>query len=240
MKLMDINLSVKRGLFRSDDPTSDEANTEFKKIRKKILERDNYTCRYCGFRSDKYQEVHHLDDNHSNNSESNLITTCSLCHACFHIGLAGIKKRGVLIHIPSSENITQAKLNQLIRALWIGERGGNKNIAIASISAISRLNKRTVEARRVIGTSDPTILGDFLLNLSEDKYKGRQDVIKGIYLLPLRESFEKQIAYWSQKDFSGIPPSSWADISRQKIERWSENKIGGSSDAEIKKMLNIE
>lgn len=234
-----INLSVKRGLFRSDDPTADEANSEFKKVRKDILKRDDNTCQYCGFRSDKYQEVHHIDDNHSNNEADNLITICAICHSCFHIGLSGIRQSGILIQIPPAMKVTQAQLNQLTRALWIGEVGGSKEVALSSISVLSRLKKRTVEARRTVGTSDPTILGDFLLNLEKERYNNRSDSLKGIYLLPLKEGFEKQLSYWASNSFKAIPPSTWHDISKQKVDRWAKNKLGDSGENSLKLMLGI-
>ena len=54
-------------------------------VRKTILERDNYKCNYCGFKSDKYQEIHHLNHNHMDFNESNLVTICPLCHQSFHL-----------------------------------------------------------------------------------------------------------------------------------------------------------
>lgn len=238
--MKDIHLSVKRGLFRSDDPSREESNSDFKKIRTVILKRDNYTCQYCGFRAKKYQEVHHLDDNHSNNDEKNLITVCALCHSCFHIGLAGIKERGLLIYLPPSSNITQAELNQLVRTLWVGEKNGNVAVVTSSTNILSRLKKRTIEARRTIGTSDPTILGDFLLNIDGEKYDERGKSIKGIYLLPLKEAFSNQLDYWSTSVFNSIPADAWIDIADQKIKRWAENKFGNSKDISIREMLNIE
>ena len=34
---------------------------EWKALRQRILARDNFTCAYCGYRSDKYQIVDHID-----------------------------------------------------------------------------------------------------------------------------------------------------------------------------------
>ena len=61
---------------------------EFKRKRKKILKRDNYTCQLCGFRKQKREKndrqiigVHHIDYNKKNNSETNLITLCNVCNS---------------------------------------------------------------------------------------------------------------------------------------------------------------
>ncbi|MBM3911024.1 MAG: HNH endonuclease [Thaumarchaeota archaeon] len=59
---------------------------EWQKIRKQILERDNYTCQYCGYYSEKYQIVHHIDGNPENNSNENLVIICQMCNLVEHSG----------------------------------------------------------------------------------------------------------------------------------------------------------
>jgi len=56
------------------------------RIRKVVLERDDYTCRVCGHRALKYMNVHHLEERGENTPE-NLITMCCACHAVLHVGM---------------------------------------------------------------------------------------------------------------------------------------------------------
>ncbi|MDE2266813.1 MAG: HNH endonuclease [Alphaproteobacteria bacterium] len=58
---------------------------EWDKIRKIVLERDNYICQFCGHRATKWMNIHHAG-NSSNNDPGNLITSCVACHAVLHIG----------------------------------------------------------------------------------------------------------------------------------------------------------
>ena len=44
---------------------------EWQTIRKKILERDNYTCAYCSYKSAKYQIIYHIDGNPENDKDNN-------------------------------------------------------------------------------------------------------------------------------------------------------------------------
>lgn len=239
--MRDLILSVKRGTFRSDDPSADEANAEFKKVRKVILERDNYTCQFCGFRSGKFQEVHHVDDNHANNAESNLVTTCCLCHACSHIGLSGVKQRGIIIYIPPSLNVTQAKLNQLVRTLWICElTSKDVNIRSQASMILENLSKKNVDAKRRMGTSDPTVLGDFLLNLPIKDYERRGEALSGFYLLPLIKPFNSQLKFWASSVYNNTPSDEWSEISKQKLINWCENEFNASGSYEMQKMLNGE
>lgn len=58
----------------------------WQEFRKKILERDNYTCSYCGYKSQKYQIVDHIDGNPENNSDSNMQVICQMCNLIKHGG----------------------------------------------------------------------------------------------------------------------------------------------------------
>ncbi|MND11580.1 hypothetical protein D3C87_351480 [compost metagenome] len=238
MELKKILLSVKRSKFRSDDPSADESNAEFTQVRKTILERDDYTCQFCGFRAMKHQEVHHVNDDHADNSPENLVTICCLCHACHHIGLTGIKGRGDIIYLDPSMKVTQSNLNQLVRTLWIAEIGDNKDMQRIAIEKLAKLYKATVTAKRKIGTSDPSILGDFMLSLDEQKYQERDVFLSGVYLLPRSEQFKAQIDYWKDNLFKSIPPSSWSLISKQKIEKWIKNQEGDVSNDAFCEFIN--
>ena len=61
-------------------------NSQWDKIRKSVLERDNYTCVFCGHRALKFMNIHHKNES-GDNSLRNLATTCVACHAVSHIGL---------------------------------------------------------------------------------------------------------------------------------------------------------
>ncbi len=58
---------------------------EWEKIRKVVLERDNWTCAACGHRAFKWMNVHHLEDS-GDNSPENLVPLCVACHAVMHVG----------------------------------------------------------------------------------------------------------------------------------------------------------
>src|SRR5438034_11552109 len=65
-------------------------SAEWKKvIRPQILKRDDYTCQYCDYRSEKSMQVNHVDGNPKYNIDSNLETICGDCHKINHSGLWG-------------------------------------------------------------------------------------------------------------------------------------------------------
>ena len=61
------------------------SDTEWRKIRKKVLTRDDHTCCGCGHRHENYMNVHHIDGS-STNDLHNLVTLCVACHAVLHMG----------------------------------------------------------------------------------------------------------------------------------------------------------
>lgn len=78
------------GLSRLDNKQLEKSEAEFKRMRPKILNRDNWTCQFCGYYSVRhlFLEVHHKDCDHRNNKESNLITACHFCHMTHHLWYA--------------------------------------------------------------------------------------------------------------------------------------------------------
>jgi 5-methylcytosine-specific restriction endonuclease McrA len=59
--------------------------TNWKNIRNKILDRDNYMCRICHKSTDEASlNVHHKDWDRNNNKNDNLVTLCSGCHKAVH------------------------------------------------------------------------------------------------------------------------------------------------------------
>lgn len=72
--------------WRNNDHIKKQDLTEWRKLRSVILQRDNFTCQYCGYHSKKYQIVHHIDGNPEDNSHENLVVICQMCNLVEHSG----------------------------------------------------------------------------------------------------------------------------------------------------------
>lgn len=116
---------------------------EWKKTRVRILTRDDYTCVYCGYRAEKYQEVHHIDGNHDNNHEENLLTVCPLCHAVFHVGFHAIIREDMLLFDYSP--VDQSMINKVTR---LGRQANVSDLEIINILELSGLIIRIEQLRR--------------------------------------------------------------------------------------------
>ena len=104
--MRELLISVKRSQFRVDDANSTEKDVVYKKLKPEILAKNQYACEFCGFRAKKFQHIHHLNDDHSDNSKSNLVVACPLCHMTCHIGFSGSQKLGSLIYMDPELGLT--------------------------------------------------------------------------------------------------------------------------------------
>lgn len=224
MKYQPIILGTGREGTGHPKKSSGVNNANPQEMRVRVLERDNHTCRCCGFRAEKYQEIHHVNGDESDFSEDNLITTCIFCKSCFNLKLSDSRKSGVLIWLPE---IGQAALNHIVRAIYVG-RIAQGSVGEASRKALDVLMARKDECRRRLGTDDPGVLAYVMNDFIERKqYAKREDLLKGIRFLPMDRfmdvegeenvpfnKFPQILAYWRSKNgpFAELNPKMWSDL----------------------------
>ena len=86
-----------------------------KRIRPKILERDNYTCQYCGFKSEKEIQINHINGEPKDNSDGNLETICRACHKITHSGFWCTKVK--IMDVYAKSNYSQNEIIQHTRKM---------------------------------------------------------------------------------------------------------------------------
>ena len=198
--LQSLKLAVKRTAWR---PAGHYESThgDWTRIREQILSRDKHTCVYCGFASEKYQDVHHLDGDHDNNIPENLVTACMFCHSTQHIGLCGKEGRGQLIWLPE---MSQAALNHAVRWLELGPYA--KPEVISHINAPKESLMRFFESRIGVcvdkfGSADPSSLADHLMSLTDEMYERTVSIrLSPVRLFPVvaKYSPEQREAWMAQ------------------------------------------
>lgn len=163
-------LSVKSEAWRNDSARSKAADAAFDKVRPAVLasrrtESGFLICEGCGFvtatgdekplTAQGFFEMHHSDNDHSNNAPSNIAIACPFCHMPFHLGFNAMRGNGTLVYAPE---LSQADISRICAISVIGFSRGDALSAKAKQS-YHALSLRGEPLRRFFGP-------DFALNMS--------------------------------------------------------------------------
>jgi intracellular multiplication protein IcmJ len=207
---------VKRKFWRKDDDHADIKDAGFTKVRAEVFQRDNYTCRFCGFKAAKYQEIHHIDDNHQNNDPQNLLTVCNLCHQVHHLGMCAMRNGGFIAAIPE---LTQTEVNNIVRAIHVAEYIADAAVRdkLKSLFAIFQFRgKDTLKTLYGGDISNPYILAEIISTCPDDIYAKRAELLAPLRLVASKEAFHAgQLEYYAANNRALFLPESWPPLTHQ-------------------------
>ncbi len=177
----------------------------FQSFSKRVLERDSYTCQYCGFQAQEYQEVVNLDQNYNRNVLSNMVTACCFCTQCFFVETVGKNDYGggTLVYLPE---ISQSDLNAFCHVLFCAMSNATAYQSTAETLYRSfKFRAQAVEEQFGPGTCRPPIFGQLVLESAKINEKITKDILKNLRLLPSHAKFRTQIETWAQAAIQEIP-----------------------------------
>jgi intracellular multiplication protein IcmJ len=201
MRPLELNISLTNyGQF-----VGRKGNKTFQQLAKQVWERDKYTCQYCGFQADRYQEVINADQNYRNNVLDNLVTACCFCAQCHFIESLGEQGYGggTLVYFPE---MSQSEINALCHVLFfaLANQSSFQDTAQSILQAI-RLRSGTVDKLLGEGMSEPAVFGQLVLDYTANKrVESVTKLLTHLRVLPTRGRFTKQIEYWAKK---AAPPA---------------------------------
>lgn len=99
----------------------------WEKLRLKILKRDNYICQYCGFKSERWQIVHHIEGNPNNDNKNNLETICQMCNLIHHSGQGCVVQ--AVVDLYKNSDYPQNEIIQITRKMRIEGKSDKEIIA---------------------------------------------------------------------------------------------------------------
>ncbi len=169
----------------------------FAKFTGQIWKRDYYTCQFCGFQANKFQEVVNLDGNYKNNTLSNLVTACCFCAQCLFMEMVGKGDYGggTLIYMPE---ISQPELNGLSHVLFCAiANGTDYRVDAQNIYRNLKMRGQIVEDKLGEGVSNPALVGQMLLNTAANQKERNPGWLSDLRLLPARTKFKEQIDAWA-------------------------------------------
>ena len=217
-------LSASKKAWKMSSTHGTEFDKDFQRRHKAVWttvwQRDSNKCYYCGFKSTKHQEIHHLNDDHDDNSLDNLVTACPLCHQNFHLDTVSNTNGGKIIWLPE---FSQQELNYICRAIFIAieesemaEAEGKDVVGFAKIAKMleTSLSERAliVEQHFQTNSSDPSVFANALINMTEDQYSKRSQYLQSFKILHFKTRFPVQTKYWKNNLFSNIPVETWTNL----------------------------
>lgn len=208
-------LGVKRRLWRKDDDHALVADKAFAPVREQVLKRDNYSCRFCGFRSPKFQEVHHWDDDHANNELGNLMTVCNLCHQVHHLGMCGMRGAGFIAALPE---LTQTEVNHIARAHFVAQLlvDTNTKDRLTGLYALLRARADMLKSAFQLDIASPLLFAEILSGCDERMYAVRASFLESLRLVATEAAFQPgQLEYYATNQRTQFAPDQWLALAAQ-------------------------
>jgi intracellular multiplication protein IcmJ len=217
-------LSANRLCWKMSSTHGTEFDKDYAKKHKEVWnnawKRDNHKCYFCNFQSKKHQEIHHLNDDHNDNSMDNLVTVCPLCHQSFHLDSISNTNGGKIIWLPE---FSQQELNYICRAVFIAieeaEMAEEEERDVIGFAKIARMLENSLQERTSIieqhflnGASEPINFANALINMTESQYEKREQYISNFKLLHLKSRYPIQTKYWKNHTFTDLPVASWINL----------------------------
>jgi intracellular multiplication protein IcmJ len=182
-----------------------KADKNFASFSQQVFDRDQYTCRFCGFCGKHFQEVINLDGNYYNNKLPNLVTACCFCAQCFFLGAVGRGDYGggVLIYLPE---LGQGALNCFCHVLFCAMANAtNYRVDAQNMYRGIKLRSELVEKQLGEGMSDPVALSRTLIDVPiSNKIAIKKQIFSSLKLLPSYTKFVKQVEILSEESFKEL------------------------------------
>lgn len=170
-------------------------NPKFKKIAQIIMQRDDFTCQYTGYKGPGL-EVINKDGDYSNNIKSNLVTACSLAARCLLLDNYTLEYTGEdkMIYLPE---MTQAQLLNLVRILFcqMSDDAKDSEAAYNAKMVIAQLHDR---AKHLDDTLDVKLSNPGYFTYYLNQKNRDMALINKVRWLPAFDSFKAAIAGWRE------------------------------------------
>ncbi|MFK0093863.1 HNH endonuclease [Pseudomonas sp. NPDC090592] len=216
---------VRRPLWRSDDDQRKLFSDENSKLRTSVWQRDNYTCRFCGFKSAKFQELHALDGNPDNCTKENLITACNLCRQVHHLGACAMNDTGFFVAV---QELTQTEINNIARCIYVNELLDDLavNEKLASLLAAFKFRGNDT-LKEIFGGEVITVLGvaETLASkqlVSDEEFSKRAEWLAPLRLFPTKSAFKDgQLEYYAANNRALFLPGNWSALTGQLLKNFA-------------------
>lgn len=178
---------------------SRKSKPDFLRFKEQVFARDNYTCQFCGFQAQDYQEVIDLEQSYKQLKLASAVTACCFCAQCFFLESVGVGSfgGGTLIYLPE---FTQENLNSFCHVIFcaIANDTGYKQTG-ESIYRSLKFRSQQIDEQFGEGASEPSVFGRLLIDSNNvDNVQLNKALKQYVRLLPSRARFKNQIDRWAE------------------------------------------
>lgn len=215
----DLILSIKRRVFRVNDPNARRADQEFRAVRPNVLKAHGFKCHKCSLVFEK-NEVHHKDDRHDDNRPEMLCPACTLCHAYHHVGETSklgdvtAEQLGDKTLIAVIPEISAVDLNNLQRVIGIAMLNeAERPIALKILTALA---KRAVPVKASWGSSSPSDFAAAMAVLSDEAYARRDEAVGDLRIVFHHKFLTNHASnLLTDRRWQAVPVSTWPTITER-------------------------
>ncbi|MDK9793821.1 hypothetical protein [Vibrio sp. D431a] len=140
-------------------------------------------------------------------SEDSLI--CGSCYLSYNLDLLNVKTPGYLIWAPE---LTQSEVTAFAIALVFSSEFEDTEEVLEEIETYFDDKRDLLERTLGEGTSDPSVLCQFLYSLSDEEYEARGKVLANIRLFPSEEYLAETIHYLKSNELKKYAPERWVGL----------------------------
>lgn len=218
-----LRLAIKRKTHRRDDAKAAQADAEFAAVRQSVLKRHGWRCVDCGWKSERRPgakepcslQVHHLNDDHTDNREDNLAPKCALDHAYHHIGCEAASAGGhpgmaAQMRVAHAPDIGASDLNLLQMA--IGAAWKDAALGPAARAIYERLMRLTRPVLQAWGTHHAKDFAAAFAAMTPAQYEARR--VDDLRIVFHPDVLQRLAQTWKQ-DYPLMPPAAWAELARK-------------------------
>lgn len=219
-------VGIKRRLRRADESKAKQAEADFRAVRKPALEKANYRCRFCTFRSQATSDVYHIDNNHHNNDIENLDGICKLCHPYLHVGepskltqpsgleeghLGGTSATA-MIRVPNSDAISAQDMNHLQRVIAIALTDEKEAAMARKIFDLLADKSNLTDMKLAFKSHRTNDMASALSNLTDDEYGDKESLLAPVRMLFAPNVLKNWGREWKDEQPAFSDPKTWPKL----------------------------
>ncbi|ENV52034.1 hypothetical protein L292_3169 [Acinetobacter junii CIP 107470 = MTCC 11364] len=183
------------------------AYKNFDDLKNTVLRKHRNQCAFCGFKS-KHNEIHNLNDVHSNIEETNLTVADPVCHAWSHLGEQP-KNASYLAYLP---DLNPTDINHLQRTLAIALESSDENLKSDAKEILNWLASHRLYVTNVWQSCEPTVFAEVLKKMDDDLHQKKNYVFHDLALIVNPFAYKKYVQTWLSENYRQFPISTWANV----------------------------